>query len=163
MNKPKLSKYEELIHHVNRIDEYLQFEEVENPSPSILQVRHNLGYDVSSELGADYSNVYEDLFEDALSYMIEHKNIIVERDLFGVLRIIKLNVLAGKLYTFLESKWETEQSPRFIFIYEEFSAEEYISKYHFEALVKWLQESNLVDVFYDNNHMIRIIKPFFSD
>ncbi len=88
-NKTNISidnAFDKLIRHVNVIHKYIQSFWEMNSAPNILKIKYELGYDVGYELGFTNDDC-DILFHNALTYLVNHENIILSSNRSDELRI----------------------------------------------------------------------------
>ena len=71
--------FQKLIRHVNVIYKYIQSFWEMNCAPNIFKIKYELGYDVGYELGFTDKDC-DILFHNALTYLVNHENIVLTSD-----------------------------------------------------------------------------------
>ena len=73
-NEPEFA---ELIKHVNFLNNYLKESWKYDEAPTFLQAKYEMEYDMSFELSLYLTEKLEDPFGDALSYLVEHGDAMI--------------------------------------------------------------------------------------
>jgi hypothetical protein len=134
-----------------------------------LEVKVNLGYDVSCDLGLDTSGNYDDLFEVVIAQMLENNEISIERDRHNIARLELMHLrnlgmwnLMYKLYLFLRDRYNRGESTRYMTIYDQFSNKTRISREIFDEVVLYSEKLKMIEVLEDEEKMMRILRPVFQ-
>lgn len=168
MNKTHNGKYVELIDHVNRLENYLKESWKYDEAPTILQAKYEMDYDMCFELNLYLTEELEDPFGDALCYLIEHGDAMINIDIRNEIRIYDPKELFYRKMTitlanFLKAKWKSDNFPRFFQVWREFNNKEIISIKQFKKIVNRLKKCQFVDLIRGNKKMLRIAKPIFYE
>lgn len=168
MSKTRNVRYEQVIEHAELIYDYLKSNWQENYAPPILKAKFELQYDLSLDLGLTLEQNPNDMFEDAILYLVDHNEAIINLDIQNQIRIYApdeniVREAAFRLLSLLELKWQTDKAPRLQTVWKELTAKDHISKHRFKQIIFKLQEFRLIELVHDSKNRLRVIKPFFSE
>ena len=157
-----------VIDRVKELYKYLKSTWKMDHIPSITQVKYELGYDISFEMGFKTIIDFRDLFEEGLQKLVKLHEVIVYKDHRKIRRIYPpeekiIKKFANKLYKFLEPIWEKTYIPTKMAVYEEFGFKNNISRDQFEKVVTILEDFKVIELLPDSSNGIRIIKSRYSD